>query len=189
MSRLFGQLEARQKEHGQAAARPRGLPEPEWESLRQALYGPNGPADDPGDDRSPAAVPQPAAGQSARGAQRGHRSAECDRPGGPGPGHGDEGRAPARSSRTSSSAATRAGRARRSRGGSSACWPARSRPRSSKGSGRLELAQAIADPENPLTARVLVNRVWHWHFGKGLVTTPSDFGLRSDPPSHPELLD
>ena len=58
-----------------------------------------------------------------------------------------------------------------------------------QGSGRLELAQAIADPGNPLTARVLVNRVWHWHFGKGLVTTPSDFGLRSDPPSHPELLD
>ena len=58
-----------------------------------------------------------------------------------------------------------------------------------KGSGRLELAQAIADARNPLTARVLVNRVWHWHFGKGLVTTPSDFGLRSDLPSHPELLD
>ena len=58
-----------------------------------------------------------------------------------------------------------------------------------KGSGRLELAQAIADARNPLTARVLVNRVWHWHFGKGLVTTPSDFGVRSDPPSHPELLD
>jgi hypothetical protein len=57
------------------------------------------------------------------------------------------------------------------------------------GSGRLELAQAIADAQNPLTARVLVNRVWQWHFGKGLVTTPSDFGLRSDPPTHPELLD
>ncbi len=57
------------------------------------------------------------------------------------------------------------------------------------GSGRLELARAIADRQNPLTARVLVNRVWLHHFGKGLVGTPSDFGLRSDPPTHPELLD
>jgi mono/diheme cytochrome c family protein len=57
------------------------------------------------------------------------------------------------------------------------------------GSGRLDMAKAIASPENPLTARVMVNRVWAWHFGNGLVRTPSDFGLRSDPPSHPELLD
>ena len=57
------------------------------------------------------------------------------------------------------------------------------------GSGRLELARAIASPKNPLTARVIVNRVWGWHFGQGFVTTPSDFGLRSQPPSHPELLD
>jgi hypothetical protein len=56
-------------------------------------------------------------------------------------------------------------------------------------SGRLDLAKSIADPANPLTARVLVNRVWALHFGKGLVGTPSDFGLRSDPPTHPELLD
>jgi hypothetical protein len=58
-----------------------------------------------------------------------------------------------------------------------------------RGSGRLELAQAIVDPANPLTARVIVNRVWMHHFGKPLVDTPSDFGMRSDPPTHPELLD
>ena len=57
------------------------------------------------------------------------------------------------------------------------------------GSGRLEMAQAIIDPTNPLTARVMVNRVWAHHFGAGLVATPGDFGIRAEPPSHPELLD
>ena len=57
------------------------------------------------------------------------------------------------------------------------------------GSGRLEMAKAIADPTNPLTARVMANRVWGHLFGQGLVRTPSDFGVRSDPPTHPELLD
>ncbi len=57
------------------------------------------------------------------------------------------------------------------------------------GSGRLELARAVIDPENPVTARVIVNRVWMHHFGFGLVRTPSDFGFRGDPPTHPELLD
>jgi hypothetical protein len=62
-------------------------------------------------------------------------------------------------------------------------------PAFKRGSGRLEMAQAISSPENPLTARVMVNRIWAHHFGVGLVPTPSDFGTRSEPPSHPALLD
>jgi hypothetical protein len=69
------------------------------------------------------------------------------------------------------------------------CISGPNRPAFKQGSGRLQFAQAIASKENPLTARVLVNRVWGWHFGRPIVATPSDFGTRSDPPSHPELLD
>jgi len=58
-----------------------------------------------------------------------------------------------------------------------------------KGSGRLELAQAIVDDAAPLAARVIVNRVWMHHFGAGLVRTPSNFGVQGERPSHPELLE
>jgi hypothetical protein len=58
-----------------------------------------------------------------------------------------------------------------------------------RGSGRLELAEAIARPENPLAARVIVNRVWAQCFGRPLVGTPSNFGALGEPPTHPELLD
>ncbi|MFN7922759.1 MAG: PSD1 and planctomycete cytochrome C domain-containing protein [Bryobacteraceae bacterium] len=60
---------------------------------------------------------------------------------------------------------------------------------SGTGSGRLELADAIASPANPLTARVMVNRIWHHLFGRGLVATVDNFGVIGDRPSHPELLD
>ena len=63
------------------------------------------------------------------------------------------------------------------------------RPPFKLGSGRLELAQSIANKNNPLTARVMINRLWLHHFGEGFVTTPDDFGTMSAPPSHPELLD
>ena len=62
-------------------------------------------------------------------------------------------------------------------------------PAAEKGSGRLELAEWVTDPKNPLTARVMVNRIWLWHFGRGLVATPDDFGTRGEAPTHPELLD
>ena len=56
-------------------------------------------------------------------------------------------------------------------------------------SGRLELARWITHPEHPLTARVMANRIWHWHFGRGLVDTPSNFGASGSAATHPALLD
>jgi cytochrome c553 len=62
-------------------------------------------------------------------------------------------------------------------------------PKDHRGSGREFLARWIADAANPLTARVMVNRIWAYHFGKGIVQTPNDFGARGRAPTHPELLD
>lgn len=62
-------------------------------------------------------------------------------------------------------------------------------PTSAEGSGRAMVAEAIVDPDNPLTSRVMVNRIWYWLFENGLVRTPDDFGHVGELPSHPELLD
>jgi hypothetical protein len=62
-------------------------------------------------------------------------------------------------------------------------------PPITSGSGRLELARWVGSADNPLTARVMVNRIWQHHFGEGIVRTPSNFGRRGTPPTHPELLD
>ena len=63
------------------------------------------------------------------------------------------------------------------------------RPAFTNGSGRLELAHAIITKNNPMTPRVMINRIWLHHFGEGFVPTPDDLGTMSEPPSHPELLD
>lgn len=62
-------------------------------------------------------------------------------------------------------------------------------PDASAGERRAALAHWLTDPGNPLMSRVIVNRLWHWHFGQGIVNTPSDFGFGGGRPSHPELLD
>jgi len=58
-----------------------------------------------------------------------------------------------------------------------------------KGSGRLEMAQWLTSPDNPLPSRVMVNRIWQWHFGEALMRTPNNWGKMGEKPTHPELLD
>ena len=184
--RLFSELEAHWREHQAKSPGSRALPEPEWESLRQALYGPGG-SFHVSTEQMREYLDQRQSGQLNRlnGALI---DLESTHPG-----------APARAMVMYDAVRPvephifiRGNRNRRG-----AAVPRRfprvlagpDRHPFQKGSGRLELARAITDPKNPLTARVIVNRAWLWHFGKGLVSTPSDFGMRSDPPSHPGLLD
>jgi hypothetical protein len=68
-------------------------------------------------------------------------------------------------------------------------WAREGSPGAPEAERRLSLARWIADPANPLPARVMVNRLWHYHFGRGIVATPGDFGFNGTSPSHPELLD
>ena len=76
-----------------------------------------------------------------------------------------------------------------SRGFLSKISPRKDLPCNESSSGRLELAKWLTEPDHPLTARVIVNRIWYWHFGKGIVSTIDDFGTTGAEPSHPDLLD
>jgi Protein of unknown function (DUF1553)/Protein of unknown function (DUF1549)/Planctomycete cytochrome C len=183
---LFVQLEAKQK--SQSAHDAKNLPEPEWESLRLALHGPTGALAITDTPERRRLILDQRQGQHLAALQ-----GAIDRL------NATDAAAPARAMvmRDAPKPVEPHVFIRGNPGRPGKAVPRRflqvlagpKAPPFQKGSGRLELARAIADARNPLTARVLVNRVWHWHFGKGLVTTPSDFGLRSDPPTHPELLD
>jgi hypothetical protein len=184
---LFGQLEARAKAGAKDKAGPTAaLAEPEWESLRQAVHGPSGLLALP-NDFNRQVLDQ---GQRNRLARL---NGAIDRLNANDPGSPPRAMVlndlpqPVEPRVFIRGNAGRPGKTVPRRFLKVLAGP--DAPAYRKGSGRLELARAVADARNPLTARVLVNRVWHWHFGKGLVTTPSDFGMRSDPPSHPELLD
>ncbi len=186
---LFASIESKWqallKESGQDA-KPTALPNPAEEALRQILYADNSPTKiEDGQLRRMYNVPQ---AQKSRALQRKVEELDATHAGAP----------PRAMALLDNATPTEPTIFKRGQPGN----PGDAVPRQfleivegkdrkpfTKGSGRLELAQAIASTNNPLTARVLVNRVWSQHFASPLVNTPSDFGVRSDPPSNPALLD
>ena len=167
-------------------APPTALPDPEREQLRQTLAGNGGPLQlEDGALRRMYNVEQ---GQKSRTLQRKVEELDATHPGAP----------PRAMALLDNTTATEPRIFKRGQPGNPGDLVKRQflaviegpeRKPFTKGSGRLELAQAIASTNNPLTARVLVNRVWAQFFDTPLVNTPSDFGVRSDPPSNPGLLD
>jgi hypothetical protein len=167
-------------------ALPTALSDPNMETLRQVMYGPDAPTNvPPGQSERLADIP-------TRG-KLGVMRRAVDRVNSTHPGRPDRAMVLADAEKPHNPVVFKRGKPRL-RGAKVprqflAILSEEDRQPFQNGSGRLEFAEAIASPDNPLTARVLVNRVWHYHFGRPLVKTMSDFGLRSEAPTHPVLLD
>lgn len=170
----------------EADKKPTTLPDSHEEVLRQFLYAESSPTHvDDGSLRRMYDVPQ---GQKARALQRKIEELDAVHPGAP----------PRAMALVDNAQPTEPHIFKRGQAANPgdavprqflALIEGRDRKPFANGSGRLEMAEAIASTNNPLTARVLVNRVWAQYFGSPLVSTPSDFGMRSDPPTNPQLLD